>query len=182
MEFLSTPLGKTLIGIVMIVLGLSFAWKGWCGCVMGRFYYWTGFLPLTAISPWCIHLPPGKRSLVKTKEGMMAHMFMGPSFFLCSLLLVCAGSDMLGWPGTTTLNLVLNGMDPNKPTAISFDENTGRYAFPIFKKSGGTLYKKLFESKMDEDKTPWGTKIDKVLPQQSGTMDQAQQKAKGGGN
>ena len=171
MEFFTTPIGKILVGVILLVLGLSFAWKGWMACVMGRFYYWEGFLPFTVISPWLIHLPPSKRSLVKAKEGMLAHIIMGPSFFLCAILALCAGADMIGWPGTTTLNLVINGLDRNKDTAVSFDPDTGRYSFPMLKKSGGKLYTNLFESKIDEDHDILGRKIEHVLPTERKNID-----------
>ena len=167
------PIVRIGIGFLVFVLGISFLYKGWNACVLGRFYYWSGFLPFTMISPWLVHLPPGKRSLVKKKEGLLAHMVLGPSFFFCAILALCAGADMMGWPGTKTLNLVLNGGDPNKPTAVSFDENTGRYAFPILRKSGGKLYKQLFETRISEDKDILGRKLEKMIPDQERNIDGA---------
>lgn len=180
MSFLSEPIPKMIFGFLVFVMGISFLYKGWNACVLGRFYYWSGFLPLTMISPWMTHLPPSKRSLIKKKEGMLAHIFIGPSFFLCAVLCLCAGSDLMGWPGTKTLNLVLNGGDANKPTAVSFDENTGRYTFPILTKSGGKLYKQLFESKISEDKDIIGRKLDKMIPDQERNIDGAMVKNAGG--
>ena len=78
---------------------------------------------------------------------------------------------MIGWPGTTTLNLVINGFDRNKDTAVSFDPDTGRYSFPMLKKSGGKLYTNLFESKIDEDHDILGRKIEHVLPTERKNID-----------
>jgi hypothetical protein len=114
------------------------------------------------ISPWLIHLPPKGRSLVKTKEGMMAHMVIGPSFMFCAVLFICAGADLVGLPGTTTLNLIVNGGNQSAPTSISFDENTGRYNFPIVTKSWNKVYHHFFEAKVSEDHDLLGRKIDKM--------------------
>jgi hypothetical protein len=156
------PILKFALGIVVVLLGLSYGYKGWNAMVLGHFYYWSGFLPATLVSPWLIHLPPGKRSLVKKKEGMLAHMVIGPSFMLCCILFICAGSDLLGLPGTKNLNLVINGFNQAAPTSISFDENTGRYAFPIVNKSWNKVYKNFFQSKVSEDHDLLGRKIDKM--------------------
>lgn len=173
MSFLSEPIVKIVIGFLVFVLGMSFLYKGWLGCVLGRFTYWAGFLPFTMISPWCTHLPPGKRSLVKTKEGMLAHIFFGPSFFLCGILCLCAGADLMHLPGTKTLNLVLNGGDTTKTEAVSFDDVTGRYRFPLLDRSWKKMYRQLFETKIDSDRTPWGTKIEKMIPDQERNIDGA---------
>jgi hypothetical protein len=180
-ELLLNPIAKIAIGLVIFLLGLSFAWKGWTGCVLGRFNYWSGFLPITMISPWLTHLPKGERSLVKTREGMLAHVFLGPSFFFCSVLFLCAGADLLGLPGTNTLNSVINGFDNNKPVAVSFDSTSGRYTFPLLTKAGGTLYKKFFKTKIDESHDLIGRPIEQMLPEQTTTIDGAAIKAKDGG-
>lgn len=172
-SFLSEPIPRFAFGLVVLVLGISYMYKGWNACVLGRFNYWSGFLPITMISPWLTHLPPGKRSLIKRKEGMLAHMFVGPSFFICGLLCICAGCDFVNLPGTKTLNLILNGGDPNKPTAVSFDENTGRYAFPILVKSGGKFYKHFFETRISEEHDILGRKLDKMIPDQETNIDGA---------
>ncbi|MBS1988921.1 MAG: hypothetical protein JSS86_05940 [Cyanobacteria bacterium SZAS LIN-2] len=165
------PILKFALGIVVIVLGLSFIWKGWQAMVLGRFYYWSGFLPATLISPWLIHLPPSKRSLVKQKEGMLAHMVLGPSFMLCSVLFICAGTDLLGLPGTKTLNVILNGGNQAAPTSVSFDENTGRYAFPIITKSWNKVYHNFFEAKVSEDHDLMGRPIEKMYEAPAKTID-----------
>jgi hypothetical protein len=159
------PILKFALGLVVVVLGFSFAYKGWNACVLGRFNYWSGFLPATLVSPWLIHLPPGKRSLVKKKEGMLAHMVIGPSFMLCAILFICAGTDLVGLPGTKTLNLVINGGNESARTAVSFDENTGRYAFPIVASTWNKVYHNFFEAKVSEDHDLLGRKIDVMYVQ-----------------
>jgi hypothetical protein len=171
MSFLYDHLPKIAIGILVIIVGFSFIWKGWQGCVMGRFSYWAGFLPFTLVSPWLVHLPQGKRSLVKTKEGMLAHILIGPSFFLCAVLCICAGTDLVGLPGTKTLNHIINGGDEGKPTSISFNENTGRYDFPLAKRASEKFYKQVFEHRISDDKDFFGRKIDKMLPDERTNLD-----------
>lgn len=87
---------------------------------------------------------------------------------------------MLGWPGTNTLNLVLNGGDRNKPTAVSFNSDTGRYSFPILVKSGGKLYKQLFETQISEDKDVLGRPLTKMIPTQERNIDGAMVKHSAG--
>lgn len=181
-DLLSNPIARIAVGLEVFALGVSFVWKGWCGCVLGRFNYWSGFLPITMISPWLTHLPKGERSLVKTKEGMLAHVFIGPSFFFCSVLFLCAGADLLGLPGTNTLNSIINGFDSSKPVAVSFDSTTGRYAFPLLSKAGNKMYKSFFTSRIAEDKDLIGRPIEKMLPEQTTTIDGAAIKAKNGGH
>jgi|GEM_PF-426764 len=165
------PILKFGLGILVIVLGFSFIWKGWQAMVLGRFYYWSGFLPATLVSPWLIHLPPSKRSLVKQKEGMLAHMVLGPSFMLCAILFICAGTDLMGLPGTKTLNVIINGGNQAAPTAVSFDENTGRYTFPIVNKTWTKVYRNFFEKKVDEDHDLLGRPIEHMYEAPQKTID-----------
>ncbi len=180
MSFLSEPIVRIILGLLVIAVGISFIWKGWLASVLGRFTYWSGFLPFTIISPWLVHLPQGKRSLIKTKEGMLAHMVMGPSFFLCAVLCICAGADLVGWPGTYYLNLVINGGDTSKPTSISFNERNGKYDFPLLKRASAKFYHQVFEHRVDETHDLLGRKIDQMLPEQTTTIDGARiQKSQG---
>lgn len=165
------PILKVALGVIVIILGFSFIWKGWQAMVLGRFWYWSGFLPATLVSPWIIHLPPSKRSLVKTKEGMLAHMVIGPSFMFCAILCICAGTDLVGFPGTKTLNLIVNGGNQAAPTSISFDENTGRYTFPIVTKSWNKVYKNFFQHKIDEDHDLLGRPIEHMYEAPQKTID-----------
>lgn len=180
MSFLPEHLVKIAIGILVVIVGFSFIWKGWQACVLGRFKYWSGFLPFTLISPWIVHLPQGKRSLIKTKEGMLAHVIIGPSFFLCAVLCICAGADLIGLPGTKTLNLVINGGDELKPTSVSFNERTGKYDFPLLARAGKKFYHQVFEHKVTEETDLFGRKIEKMLPDQQTNLDGARiQKSNG---
>jgi hypothetical protein len=97
------------------------------------------------------------------------------------VLFLCAGADLLGLPGTNTLNSIINGFDNNKPVAVSFDSTSGRYTFPLLTKAGGKLYKSFFQQKIDESHDLIGRPIDKMLPEQTTTIDGAAIKAKDGG-
>lgn len=180
-DILSNPIARIAIGLLILAIGFSFAWKGWTGCVLGRFNYWSGFLPLTMISPWLVHLPKGERSLVKTKEGMLAHVFLGPSFFFCSVLFICAGADMVGLPGTNTLNSIINGFDSSKPVAVSFDSTTGRYDSPLLRKASKKWFKMFFTTQIDETHDLIGRPIEQMLPTQTKTIDGATRDASNGG-
>lgn len=173
MSFLSEPIPRLICGFLIFVIGISFGYKAWNACVLGRFYYWSGLLPITMISPWLVHLPPSKRSLIKRKDGMLAHVFIGPSFLIFCVLCLCGGADLMGWPGTKGLNYVLNGGNQSKPDAVTFDEQRISYRFPILQKSGGKLYKQLFETRISDDKDLLGRKLDKMIPDQERNIDGA---------
>jgi hypothetical protein len=102
---------------------------------------------------------------------MLAHILIGPSFFLCAVLCICAGTDLVGLPGTKTLNHIINGCDESKPTSISFNENTGRYDFPLAKRASEKFYKQVFEHRIQEDTDLFGRKIEKILPDERTNLD-----------
>ena len=108
-------------GALLIVLGLSFVYKGWQATVMGRCHYWSGFLPFTLISPWFIHIPPKENSLVKTREGLLCHMFIGPLLFLTAVFCLILGFDMVNLKGmgTEAANFILSAGNSSKPTSIT---------------------------------------------------------------
>jgi hypothetical protein len=56
---------------------------------------------------------------------------------------------------------------PSKPDAVTFDEQRISYRFPILQRSGGKLYKQLFETRISEDKDILGRKLDKMIPTRS---------------
>lgn len=137
------------IGALLIILGLSFCYKGWIATVLGRAHYWSGFLPFTIVSPWFIHLPPSERSLIKVKEGFVCHAFIGPLFFLTALPLIVAGLDLTGLPGTKTLNFILNAGDSSKPAAVVYSPPLN-YQFPLAIRAGKSIAK-LFNVQIGED-------------------------------
>lgn len=153
-----------VVGYLMIVLGLSFCWKSFQAMVKGKMRYWDGFLPFTLISPFTLHLPAGKRSLVKETEGLWIHMLMGPIFMFCAILCIAGGADLANLPGTATLNLALNGGKVGTD-AITFDKHSG-YRFPIMAKAG-PIFKKMFASDLGISER------DKMVPQNNGSLNDA---------
>jgi len=139
-----------LTAVALVVLGLSFFWKAIKALLWGDVSYWTGFLPLTLISPLFIHLPPKKDSLIKTKRAGWVHFALGPLFLFISLALLSAGADQLGLPGSQSLNYMLtmgrSGVEP----AISYSPNGG-YKLNFINQVKDALYKaatgKVLENK-----------------------------------
>jgi hypothetical protein len=116
------------LGAFLLLLGGSFAFKGYNALIKGRMLVWKGFLPFTLISPFVNHLPAAKNSLLQFKEGMWIHVLMGPLFLVLCVLCTGAGADYVGLPGTSLLNTVLTA--GGKTTVLSFDPHTG-YSFHI---------------------------------------------------
>ncbi|MDZ4834971.1 MAG: hypothetical protein SGJ27_14435 [Candidatus Melainabacteria bacterium] len=137
------------IGILLIILGLSFCYKGWNAMVLGRIHYWSGFLPFTIVSPWFIHLPPSERSLIKTKEGLLCHALIGPLFFLTAIPLIVAGLDLTSLGGTKALNFVLNAGDSSKPEAVRYSPPLN-YQFPLAVRASKSIAK-LFNVQIEEE-------------------------------
>ena len=127
-----------ILGVVIVLLGCSFAYKFVRALVYGQVSYWSGFLPFAVISPFFLHLPAGKRSLIRRIEGHWVTIVLSPVFFICSILCLAAGVDLLGLPGVDTLNWVLNSGDRSKPAAVIFDKQHG-YRFPLLSRIGNTL-------------------------------------------
>lgn len=118
------------VGALLVVLGLSFVYKAYDAAVLGRVYYWSGFLPISLISPWFVHLPPGRNSPIKTKEGLLGHALVGPLFFCTALAFLVAGTDLLGWNGSKFVNNLLSHGDKSQPPAISYSPPL-HYSFPL---------------------------------------------------
>jgi hypothetical protein len=135
-------MSSTILGIVLMVLGLSFLYKCAVALFFGKTSYWEGFLPFTIVSPLLIHLPAGEKSLIKTAHAWWVHVTLGPIFFFVSLLCLASGADQLGLPGTESVNYVLTLGREDVPPAVIYDRGTG-YKFPIFKKAADTIYKGL---------------------------------------
>lgn len=136
-----------VIGGILILLGLSFCYKFWTAAVTGRCYYWSGFLPLTIISPWFIHLPPGKNSLIKQREGMLCHIIIGPLFFVSAVFCLMLGCDLVGLPGSKAVNIVLSGGDETKPATVVWEPGRG-YRFPVMGKASKKI-KKIFNKQIN---------------------------------
>lgn len=154
-----------VFGIFLMVLGISFAYKAYQAGIQGRVMYWEGFLPFTIISPFLLHLPAGKKSLVKPAEGMWVHAIIAPIFLVLSVLCFAAGADYTGLPGVATLNVAMNGFKWGRADSVVFNRRTG-YQFPIIPRSGKQLAK-IFGAKIHEDE-------DQKYSHDQGSYNQAQ--------
>jgi hypothetical protein len=137
-----------VVGIFLMVIGISFAYKTYQAGIQGRVMYWEGFLPFTIISPFLLHLPASKKSLIKPAEGMWVHAVMAPVFLVISILCFAAGADFAGLPGVSTLNVAMNGFKWGRSDSIIFNRRTG-YQFPIVPRAGKQLAK-IFGGKIEE--------------------------------
>jgi hypothetical protein len=140
----------TATGILLILVGLSFCYKFFLASVLGRVSYWAGFLPLTIVSPFMIHLPAGKKSLIKRTHGLWVHIVLGPAFLCCAVLSLAAGADLAGLPGVDTLNWILNGGDYSKPQAVRFSHVNYALSFPILTRAGARLSKSIDKFQLPE--------------------------------
>ncbi len=138
-----------VVGIFLMVIGISFGYKAYQAGIQGRVMYWEGFLPFTLISPFLLHLPGGKKSLIKPAEGMWVHAVMAPIFLVLSVLCFAAGADYTGLPGVATLNVAMNGFKWGRSDSVIFNRRTG-YQFPIIPRAGKQLAK-IFGGKIHED-------------------------------
>ena len=133
----------TVLGVLSIVLSLSFLYKSWTATVLGKCHYWDGFLPLTIISPWLIHFKgSSENSLIKTKQGMVCHILVGPLLFFTALPLMVMGLDLTGLNGTGYTNLVLNLGSARQEPAIIYSAPIS-YRFPIIASSRVCLERML---------------------------------------
>ncbi len=159
-----SPPVALVFGIFLMVIGISFAYKTYVAGIQGRVMYWEGFLPFTLMSPFLLHLPGGKKSLIKPAEGLWVHAVMAPIFMVLSILCFAAGADYAGLPGVSTLNVAMNGFKWGRADSIIFNRRTG-YQFPIIPRSAKTLAK-IFGAKM-------GEKEDEKYSQDNGSYNSA---------
>lgn len=138
-----------LIGVLLLIATLSFGYKAFLAMVQGKVWIWTGFLPFTLISPWLVHLPPKENSLTKEVQGMWVHMVMGPLMFVTTILTACAGADLVGWPGSESVNKAFAAINPDKTPAIVFNQTRYTYSFPAMAKAGKKLQTMLFSSSIE---------------------------------
>jgi len=140
-----------LIAVALIALGISFAWKFVLAAFFGRTKVWSGFLPITIVSPFFIHLPSSEKSMIKTTHNAWVQIFLAPAFILCSLICLATGADRLGMPGTAMINYVLTLGKPGQPAAIEYNPGTG-YSFPIVPRTMKAIYTVLTKSVLEEKK------------------------------
>jgi hypothetical protein len=139
---LSTDQIELALGVVLVLLACSFGYKFFNACVLGKCTYWHGFLPITVISPLLVHVPPSKRSLVRTAEGVWVHVFMSPIFLVCFILCLVAGAEFLGLPGVKTMNTVLTRGAEGGPVAVTFDKHAG-FRFPFLVRTKDILSRRF---------------------------------------
>ncbi len=134
---------ETALAVVLVILGLSFAYKFFRAVILGKVYYWTGFMPFTVISPFVILWPGSKRSLIREAQGFWVYILLGPIFLILSILLIEAGLDLFGVPATDTLNFAINGGNTLRPPAIRFDKQRYAYSFPFLLRGGSQFMDKI---------------------------------------
>jgi hypothetical protein len=148
-------------GVLLMLLGLSFGYKFFMASMMGKMTYWAGleqfgwyFAPMTIlVTPLFVHTPPKSTNLIKTKTAGWIHLVWGPVFFLLSLMMLVAGADYLGLPGTQCMNMVLTCGRTDVPPAIIYQPPFS-YKFPIIKRARKTIFKILTaDIKMDKNKS-----------------------------
>lgn len=138
------------LATLLIALGISFAYKCLLAAFFGRTSYWAGFLPIGIISPFFIHLPAGKNSLIKPVHGWWVHVIFAPLFFLCSLLLLASGADLVGLPGTQSVNYLMTFGREDVPPAITFSKGVG-FKFPIAKRVQTALFKLITQPVLEQE-------------------------------
>ncbi|RTL38027.1 MAG: hypothetical protein EKK48_22265 [Candidatus Melainabacteria bacterium] len=148
MNTLMSPQASLAVGIALMVLGVSFFYKAVVAIINGRMPYWTGFLPLTIISPLLIHLPGSKNSLIKFTEGMWVMAVMAPVFLVLSVLCLLSGAEYAGLPAVEQVNSALHG-GTDGTAVIAFSKTRG-FAFPLLAHSSPAL-KRVFGSSINLD-------------------------------
>jgi hypothetical protein len=131
------------IAVLLLILGLSFAYKCYLAVFAGKVWIWPGFFPITLISPVFTHLHPNEKSFVKVVQAPWVHVVWGPFFFLASLALLAWGADRLDLPGTQSINMVLTLGKPDAPKAIYYDPASHSYKFPFVTRIGTKAFNML---------------------------------------
>lgn len=142
-------------GFALFVLGISFAWKFVQAAFSGKVEYWAGlqhfgflFSPITLfISPLFCHLPYNpNNSLIQMRQSLWVHLVFGPVFFIAALMCMCSGADLMGIPGSNSLNYVLTCGRSDVPPFILYSPppetalfDMGQYRFPFVKKATKTI-------------------------------------------
>lgn len=151
---------KLVGGFAMFCIGVSFCWKFFQAAFLGKLTYWSGlekfgfiFIPITWIlSPLMVHLPyDPKNSLIKEQQQLWVHLVWGPVFFVFSLMFMTSGADLMGLPGSTSLNTILTLNRSDVPPCIVYTPPF-HYRFPFVRKATRTVIKAL-TIKIPEDKS-----------------------------
>ena len=135
-------------GVVLMCLGVSYAYKFFQASVMGKYIYWDGlrpfgwmFAPFTIlITPLLVHGKPTDKNLIREKTAGWVHLFWGPAFFLASLMCLVSGADLAHLQGSQAMNYVVTcGNHPGIPRAITYHPPF-TYKFPLLKKAGKKVF------------------------------------------
>ncbi len=139
MNILISPQASLAVGIALMLLGASFFYKSAVAVVKGSVLYWAGFLPLTVVSPFFIHLPASKNSMIKRAEGIWVQTVMAPIFVVVGMLCSLSGAEYAGYPAVDLVNLTLHGGKAGAPI-LSFSKTRG-FRFPVFSRSSPAVGK-----------------------------------------
>jgi hypothetical protein len=123
------PQASLVVGILLMLLGSSFLYKAAMAGTRGTMQYWSGFLPLSLISPFVLHLPASKNSLVKRAEGLWVYLLMAPLFGFTAFFCLMAGAEFAGMPAVNTFNQAVHGGRAGAPV-ILFSASKG-FSFPV---------------------------------------------------
>lgn len=148
-------------GVILMIMGAGYLFKAFVAIAQGKIWYWSGFLPLTVISPWLIFCPPNERKekgIAKVKDAIWAPIFFGPVFTILGIVCLSAGADMANLPGTATTNRLLTSWTSDKTPVIVFDKKHYKMQFPAAMKTAGKISKLIFNTQADIKEQ------DKLLP------------------
>lgn len=164
MNTLMSPQASLVVGIVLMLLGSSFLYKAAIAGSKGSVQYWSGFLPLSLISPFVLHLPASKNSLVKRAEGLWVYLLMAPAFLIVSMLCFISGAEYAGLPAVDSVNHTVR-MGSGGPPLITFSKTEG-FNFPAVWHAAPGLAK-MFNVQVNLDPSQ------KMVPENQGSYNDA---------
>jgi hypothetical protein len=128
------------LGIVLILVSMSYFWKCYYAVIRGQINYSNRFFPeVTFLS--ALIVPPWtstKKSFIDTRKVVWVHVFLGPLFFMLAVCTLLIGFDYAGLHGTDIVNLGFSGGQPDCAQAIIFNRRTG-YQFPIMDRAAKNI-------------------------------------------
>lgn len=136
-----------VLGFLIFCLGVIYACKCFQASIYGRVDYWQGlepfgwtFKPMTIlITPFFCLTKASEKKLIRTKMSGWVHLFWGPVFFLAALMMLTAGADFMGLPGSRVMNDVLTFGGRTGKAAIVYTPPFG-YKFPIVKRARRVVF------------------------------------------
>ncbi len=139
-----------VLGFLIFCLGVVYACKFYQASLYGRVDQWIGlepfgwyFKPMTILlTPFLCLSKASDKKLIRTKTAGWIHLYWGPVFFLSALMMLTAGADFMGLPGSIWMNTVLTFGGRTGKSAIVYTPPFG-YKFPIVKKATKVVFKFL---------------------------------------